>query len=366
MQNKFWIRGLAALLGGSGTDLAEDLSVGTIGSLPETAAGAVLLAMSIGLVWRSRFAWAMTLLMSAAILLRRLIHHHHVDILVLFIGLLMLALMFLRRNFDRSTLAAESSFAVLSLLSLLAFAVFGTFVLGQDFSPPVTDLLTATYFSVATLSTVGYGDIVPKSAEARAFVMSVIVIGVSIFAASLSTVVVPLVNKRLRRNTSGDLSMIREKHTIVVGDTPLARSTVRALRSRGLRVTVVSKEDVSPIEPFDAAEALDVVVGDPTDKSVLARAGIASAMALMALLDEDSENAFVVLAAREAGTDAKTTVSVRAADNVARVRLARPDVIISPELFSSEILAMVVNGETIDPSTLMDTILNRPARSGAG
>ena len=151
--------------------------------------------------------------------------------------------------------------------------------------------------------------------------------------------------------------MSREKHTIIVGDTTLARSTARAIRAKGLPVTVISAQ---PMTATDVADAdLDVVVGDPTDIRVLARAGVGSALSLMALLDDDAENAFVILAAREVGTAAKTTVSVQTADNIGRVRLARPDVIISPELFSSEILAMVVNGEPIDNSTLVDRLLNQ-------
>ena len=341
------------------TSLAEDMTLGVMGSLPETAAGAMLLGMSVGLLWRSRFAWAMTVLMTLAILLRRLIHHPHLGPLVIFIGLLLFALVAMRRIFDRSSLAAESSFAVVSLLSLLGFAVFGTYLLGQDFAPPVTDLLTALYFSVATLSTVGYGDIIPKTPEARVFVMSVIVIGVTIFAASLSTVVVPLVNKRLRRTESEGDTMSRKKHTIVVGDTMLARSTVKAIRSRGLPVTIISVQPPAALDAADDDAGVDVVVGDPTDVRILARAGVRSALSLMALLDDDAENAFVILAAREVSTEAKMTVSVRTADNIGRVRLARPDVIISPELFTSEILAMVANGETIDHSTLLDRLLNK-------
>lgn len=341
------------------TSFAADMTLGVLGSLPEAAAGAMLMVMSVGLMWRSRFAWAISILMTLAILLRRLIHHSYVGPMVIFIGILLLALVVMRRSFNHSSLAAESSFSVLSLLSLLGFAVFGTYLLGQDFAPPVTDLLTALYFSIATLSTVGYGDIIPKTAEARVFVMSVIVIGVTIFAASLSTVVVPLVNKRMRRTESGSETMSREKHTIIIGDTALAQSTARAIIARGLPVTIISTQPVTATNFTDADGGLDVVVGDPTDVRVLARAGVGSALSLMALLDDDAVNAFVILAAREVGTAAKTTVSVRIAGNIGRVRLTRPDLIISPELFSSQILAMVANGELIESSTLVDQLLNR-------
>jgi voltage-gated potassium channel len=39
---------------------------------------------------------------------------------------------------------------------------------------------------VPAMSTVGYGDIVPVATEARLFAISVIVLGVAVFAASLT------------------------------------------------------------------------------------------------------------------------------------------------------------------------------------
>ena len=41
--------------------------------------------------------------------------------------------------------------------------------LGDEFTPPVHDLATAVYFSIVSMSTVGYGDIVPHAPTARLF-----------------------------------------------------------------------------------------------------------------------------------------------------------------------------------------------------
>lgn len=344
--------------------LTRDLTLGHIGSLPETAAGIVLLVMSVGLVSGSRFAWAMTLLMTVAIVLRRLVHESHLTPLVFVIALLIVALVQFRHSFDRSSIAAETSFAVLSLLSLLGFSVSGTYLLEGDFSPPVDDLLTALYFSVATLSTVGYGDIIPKTAEARVFVMSVIVIGVSIFATSLSTVVIPLVNKRLRDSAAGAKALKRTQHAIVVGDTPLARSTVLSLHARGIAVTRIADRPADETADTPGDEIDDLVVGDPTERRTLERAGIVEAIALLTLTADDAQNAFIVLAARETGTKARTTVSVTTTANLARVRLAAPDIVIAPELFSGDMLAMSISGEAIEPSTLIKRIFNRAEPDG--
>ena len=73
-------------------------------------------------------------------------------------------------------------------------------ILGQGFSPrPSSRCREAAYFTVVTMSTVGYGDILPKSDNARLFVISLIIVGLSVFLTSLTAVVGPLIQGRLIR-----------------------------------------------------------------------------------------------------------------------------------------------------------------------
>jgi voltage-gated potassium channel Kch len=57
----------------------------------------------------------------------------------------------------------------------------------NSFKEPVSDLLTALYFSIVTIATVGFGDIVPRTAIAKTIVAAEILIGViySIFFFSI-------------------------------------------------------------------------------------------------------------------------------------------------------------------------------------
>ena len=80
---------------------------------------------------------------------------------------------------------------------LLIYATFGTFYLGSEFHPRVTDLVTALYYAMVTMSTVGYGDITPQTTEAKLFAVSIIVLGVAVFATSLTAVIAPLVTRSL-------------------------------------------------------------------------------------------------------------------------------------------------------------------------
>jgi len=59
--------------------------------------------------------------------------------------------------------------------------------------------IESLYFSVATISTVGYGDIVPTNDASRLFIVFYILIGVSIGIATLSLIGSQIVKKRVHK-----------------------------------------------------------------------------------------------------------------------------------------------------------------------
>ena len=146
--------------------------------------------------------------------------------------------------------------------------------------------------------------------------------------------------------------MVRSGHYVIAGDSSLARNTYRALTARDHPVTFILAEP-----PHAAAEERDVVVGDASDLDVLRRAGAQDAKAVLALSDDDSENAFVVMAAKELSDSLKTVVVVSSGRNMARVKRVHPDVIIAPQVLGGELLAMALSGEPVDGDYLMQQVL---------
>jgi voltage-gated potassium channel len=240
-----------------------------------------------------------------------------------------------------------------SVLSLLAYAVVGAYVLGPQFSPPIEDFVTALYFAVVSMSTVGYGDIAPKTPEARLFVVSIIILGITVFATSLSALLVPLINRRVQlllRSRGG--TMGRADHYVIVSESALARNSYKELKARDQKVTFILDR-----APEHDDEHLDVVVGDASDLDVLRRADGQNAKAILALSDDDSENAFVVLAAKELAGSVKTVAVVNDARNLARIKRVHPDLIIAPHILGGELLAMALSGEDVQGEHLMRQLL---------
>jgi voltage-gated potassium channel len=341
-----WYTGLRAL---AGRQFHVELR-----KLPPVFIGVGMVSMGLALLWRSRLGWLVALLLTVTATLNLLLSRRvHEQFLAAYFVLILIALLLAWRHFDRSSLTASTLFAVTSVFMLLLYATFGSYYLGSEFKPPITDLITALYYAMVTMSTVGYGDIIPQTPEARLFTISVIILGVAVFATSLTAVIAPLISKSLQRIVHRrSRNMKRENHFVVIGNTPLATNTAHELGKRGFAVTRIVREAPEPGSLKDA----DVVVGDPSMIEVLREAGSDHAAAVLAMLADDSENAFAVLAVKELAPNVRTVAAVNDAHHLSRVKLVQPDVVIAPQVLGGELTAMLLAGEQITPDFVMQRV----------
>jgi voltage-gated potassium channel len=156
--------------------------------------------------------------------------------------------------------------------------------------------------------------------------------------------------------------MKRENHYVVIGNTPLAVNTWRELAKRDMPVTRILRE--AP-EEGDLKD-VDVVIGDPSMTSVLREAGAQDAEAVLAMLVDDSENAFVVLAVKELNGKARTIAAVNDARHLSRVKLVQPDVVIAPQVLGGELTAMMLSGEKVTADFVMERVFQQKNEVHAG
>lgn len=150
---------------------------------------------------------------------------------------------------------------------------------------------------------------------------------------------------------------MRINHVIVCGATPLAMNVVAGLIARGHHVTAIVMESM----PHQYPAHTDVVIGDASTLDVLKEAGLEKAQYLLALKDDDSENAFIILAAKElaAGSSVKTVSVVNESVHLAKIQRVQPDIIFSPQMLGSEILTRTLTGEVINESLITDLFFNK-------
>lgn len=319
--------------------------------LPLFVLGVAVMLMEAGLLSRARIAWSFSLLLLIATTVLNFLFTsgEHYPGYVSLLGCI--CLLWYWRDFNRSSLAAGTLFALISITSLLVYALCGSLYLGDEFHPAISELSMAFYFSMVSMSTVGFGDIVPVTAAARLFTVSIIILGITVFTTSVTVVIGPVIGGSLKRIIKGRVSLaMRKDHIIVIGNSALAQNVYEGLAGRNENVVVVAHPEASHHYPPEA----DVVCGEPSSDKILRDAGADKARYVLVLCDDDSDNAFIVLAAKDIiSADTRILALVNSNDNLSKIRRVQPDYIFPVQRFISEILLQRLSGEETDPDMLL-------------
>jgi voltage-gated potassium channel len=133
-------------------------------------------------------------------------------------------------------------------------------------------------------------------------------------------------------------------------------NVVTGLLNRGQHVTAIKL----PNDTHQFPAHTDVLIGDPTTLDVLKEAGLQDAQYILALKEDDAENAFIILAAKELIGDGtvKTVSVVNDSAHLSKIQRVRPDVIFSPQRLGSEILTRTLTGEVIDSDLITQLFFN--------
>jgi voltage-gated potassium channel len=327
------------------TTLSGQGSLLALGSGVQVILGAGMVLSGLGLFWKLRVAWIFALgLLGIAIAVNVGKMHFGGSMIIPCIAFVLLAVA--GRYFDRSTAAGATLISGVGFLAVLAYGTFGIYLLGDQFDPHITSPLTALYFTVETLSTTGYGDYHPTTLFAQAYMITLWVVGLSVFATALFSVLGPALAGHFDRlfNPRRGRSMPKN-HIIIVGAGAMARNTAEELARRSVDFVQVignGMEPAVPDRPF--------VTGEVSADHVLEEAGIAHARMLIAAAEADDENAFVVLAAKDLNPKLQVIAVATNVQAIRRLKLAHADMAFAPADVGSRLLAGVVEGEALPPA----------------
>lgn len=333
------LRSMAALRG-----IAHSLSV--LGGTAQVIVGVMLVGAAVGLLRRLSFAWTLALWLLVITVGVDLAQARWGVSLVLE-SLMLVALWLSRQRFSRRSAASRILFSLSSVFAILTYGVVGSYLLGAGFHPRIRDFGTALYYTIVTLSTVGYGDVVPVTPEARWFAVSLLVVGLGVFASVVASVVGPKISEEVQRLFNPkEKTMGNKNHVILVGEGSIARNTARELLQRGTPFVQI----VASLEALPGGTDHQIIEGDATDDHVLRQAGIQDARLLIAARDDDGENAFIALVAKDLNPTVKLLAVASSRLAIRRLRLARADLVFSPAAVGSRLLADLVDGADIPPA----------------
>ena len=227
-------------------------------------------------------------------------------------------------------------------LSLLVFVL----IVGVSGFRIITDAswIDAIYMTVITVTTVGFGEVIPLDENARLFTVFLIIISVFVFAYAISVITEYILSRSNLKNIiqRKTLKKIRrmENHIIICGFGRNGRQAAEKLTAHNQEFVIIEK-DREIIERYENEGRL-FIEGNASEDEVLVRAGIEKAKCLITALPSDADNLFVVLSARQ--INRKLLIISRASleTSYKKLKLAGADNVIMPDKIGGDHMASLV------------------------
>ncbi len=210
-------------------------------------------------------------------------------------------------------------------------------------------LFDALYLTVITLTTVGYGDLYPRTPAGRTFTMVLMLGGIFTLFYAATEIIRGIVSGEVRtalgrQRMERDLAELRQ-HLIVCGFGRMGHLVCARFAAGGLPFVVIDRQP-ELLADFQMAHGL-ALHGDATSDEVLRRAGVERARALVAVTTSDADNLYITMSARL--LNKQLFIVARAEDERAEQKLVRAgaDRVVSPYAIGGARMAQAVLRPTV-------------------
>ena len=229
-----------------------------------------------------------------------------------------------------------------ALIVLGAIVVVGTvgYMRVQDLN-----MLDALYFTVITVSTVGFAEPpggFTTAGQTLTIGMILLGVGAALYTAvtALELLIDEMVGGSRRQRREEKMIARLEGHAIVCGYGRVGTSVANRLSARDVELVIV--DDLEDRIERARAQGFATVRGDATHEDVLSAAGVDRASVVIACVHSDSDNLSVVLSARVRRPDLYILARASDTDAERRIKMAGADRVITPPEVGAERLAALV------------------------
>ncbi|MGA2880145.1 MAG: NAD-binding protein [Bryobacteraceae bacterium] len=202
----------------------------------------------------------------------------------------------------------------------------------------------AFYMTLITISTVGYAEVHPLSFWGRVFNSFLIFFGVTIMLLAVGGMTQVIIELELtqyfgKRRTRKMIDKL-QNHIIVCGFGRVGRGAAHELQRAGVPFLIVDKSE-DRVE-WAMRDGMLGVLADATDDETLKHAGVLRAKGLIATLQSDADNLFVILSAKALKPSLQVSARVASEQSEKKMRLAGADYVFAPYDMTGNRMAQVM------------------------
>lgn len=181
--------------------------------------------------------------------------------------------------------------------------------------------LDALYFTVSTVTTIGYGDITlaNQAPTLRIFGILLELLGAATLAVLFAVVTDSLVGERLRE-ALGEVRPDLDDHVVVTGLGNIGHRVVEQLHGMRIPVTAMEADANAKAVPEVRRQGVTVLIGDAREVEHLRALRVESARCIMVTTDDDVANLEIALTARSLNPSIKVVMELHDPDLAVRVQ----------------------------------------------
>lgn len=204
--------------------------------------------------------------------------------------------------------------------------------------------IDAVYMTIITMTTVGFGEVVPLDYESKIFTIVLIIASVLIMGYALSIITEYILSK----NNAEELKHKRmqkqidsfKNHVVICGYGRNGKQAAIKLRAHNKAFVVIEKN--KDMEERFQIDNIPYVIGNANEDEVLLQAGIERASSFISALPNDADNLFVVLSTRQMNSTINIISRASNESSYGKLKFAGANNVILPDKIGGDHMASLV------------------------
>ncbi len=235
---------------------------------------------------------------------------------------------FNEKKFEFGTLAFLFSF-------IIFFSAIAIYMYESELNNNINSMFDAIYWSIITITTVGYGDITPLTIEGKIVTFILVFAGTTsvVLATSIATTALTAKMSIIKdENTKSQTNKLR-KYTLICGFGEIGMVLAKSLIENGENFLIVDEKE----EEIRRAKENNylAIKADATNMELFTSINVKNLKTVAIITDNDATNLSILLSVKSINQDLKTIIRANDKNSKAKFKIAGANRVIFPYEFAA-------------------------------